>query len=333
MSEHGVQALVRAHAENQAAGVPMVLATVIRSRGSTYRKPGARMLMCADGNATGIVGGGCFDSDLLEQARAVGEEDKPVSLVYDMRSPDEAIWGLGLGCEGEVTLFLQPLHEHGNPLGCLEKLLEADRPGRVVTLLAPAAGMPAGFSWIAEGGNAPVEIGPDQCGYCEGDPPLFVDAFEPPPRLLICGAGVDAVPLARQGLQLGWRVTVLDHRPGHVRADRFPDDVQVAHFDGAVTPLMKRADAAVVMSHNLDADRNYLRSLAQTEIGYLGTLGPAARRARLLEELGDQALAERLRGPVGLDLGGELPEEIALSIAAEIQAYLHDARGQTLTRR
>ena len=309
----------------------MVLATVIRTRGSTYRKAGARMLMTAEGDATGIVGGGCFDSDLLEQAQAVAREGKPRSLVYDMRSPDEAIWGLGLGCEGEVTLFLQPLSDEGNPLLCLEELMADDRPGRIVTLLESANGSPPGFSWIAGGSSGPVAIDGEETGFRSGTPPVFVDGFRPPPRLLICGAGVDAVPLARQGLQLGWRVTVLDHRPGHVRAERFPDDAEVAHFNGALTPLMARADAAVVMSHNLNADRDYLRALAGTKIGYLGALGPTARRERLLEELADESLPDRLRGPVGLDLGGELPEEIALSITAEIQAFLHAARGRPLT--
>lgn len=336
MSDHGPRALIRAYERHRRSGDAMVLATVIRARGSTYRSPGARMLIPESGAATGIVGGGCFDSDLMEQARGVFESGCPQRLVYDMRAPDEAIWGLGLGCEGEVTLYLQRLDgPEGNPIACLRRLYEADRGGRIVTLLDPHESWLGGHSWLDGEAPAFARVPEADSGLIrtpEGAT-LFIDRFTPPARLLICGAGVDAVPLTRLALGLGWRVTVLDHRPGHVRPDRFPEGTKLVAFDGALPPDTE-ADAAVVMSHHLEADRAYLAALAETSVGYLGVLGPTARRQRLLEELGETAgLAGRLRGPVGLDLGGELPEEIALSAIAEIQAVLNARAAKPLTAR
>ena len=158
------------------------------------------------------------------------------------------------------------------------------------------------------------------------------------PALLLCGAGPDAEPVVRMASQVGWQVTVVDHRPAYVEAARFQDAIRVATVDaadpGAVVAL-DGFDAAVVMSHNLVADGRYLAALAVSDIPYVGLLGPAARRERLYAELGPLAerLRPRLRAPVGLDLGGASPEAIALSIVAELQASLHGRSGAPFSAR
>ncbi|MFO0510693.1 MAG: XdhC family protein, partial [Gammaproteobacteria bacterium] len=152
------------------------------------------------------------------------------------------------------------------------------------------------------------------------------------PTLLLCGAGPDAEPVQRIATLLGWQVTVVDHRPAYIDAARFPGAVRVMQVeldDPGAAIALDGFDAAVVMSHHLIADGRHLAALARSRVPYVGLLGPAARRERLIAELGPAAgtLRPRLRAPVGLDLGGRTPEDIALSIVAEIQAALHGRRG------
>jgi xanthine/CO dehydrogenase XdhC/CoxF family maturation factor len=152
------------------------------------------------------------------------------------------------------------------------------------------------------------------------------------PTLLLCGAGPDAEPVQRIATLLGWQVTVVDHRPAYIDAARFPGAVRVMQVeldDPGAAIALDGFDAAVVMSHHLIADGRHLAALARSRVPYVGLLGPAARRERLYAELGPaaEALRSRLRAPVGLDLGGRTPEDIALSIVAEIQAALHGRRG------
>jgi xanthine/CO dehydrogenase XdhC/CoxF family maturation factor len=164
----------------------------------------------------------------------------------------------------------------------------------------------------------------------------FTIAAERVPALLICGAGPDTEPVASLASMLGWQVTVVDHRPAYIEAGRFGKSARLLQtdppqLDAAVN--LGAIDAAVVMSHHLVADGQYLEVLARSAIPYVGLLGPAARRERLYAELGVRAdaLKPRLRAPVGLDLGGRTPEAIALSIVAEIQAVLHDRGGASFS--
>lgn len=164
----------------------------------------------------------------------------------------------------------------------------------------------------------------EQPGRCR----VFLMPLALPPRMLLLGAGPDASPVARLAAQLHWKVTVVDHRPTLTQASRFgaAERVIQARPETLLASVeVSGFQAAVVMTHQLEMDREYLRALGQTALPYIGLLGPSARAARLLSELGADAanLRERLHAPVGLDLGGRSPEAIALSIVAEILAFLH----------
>ena len=332
---NGLPALIAAIKNARDQREPIVLATIIETRGSTYRNSGARMVLHQDGAMTGLLGGGCFEADLSAQAKPVFDSGKPATVIYDMRSSDDAIWGLGLGCEGAVTIFLQRLNHQNSyqPIVLLEVL---SRQGGQLHLVVSSShdALPAGSCWSAKYlPEQMITTSPLAPGLCQvtiqGEQlELFVADISPPTHLLICGAGPDAWPLASMAKTLGWKVTVADHRATYASDKHFDQVDDIVLFEDQLDT--RRVTAAVVMSHNLEVDRRYLKCLASAPLRYLGMLGPVARRQRLLEELGADGidLAARLHGPVGLDLGGELPEEIALSLLAEIQSVIN---GRTAT--
>jgi xanthine/CO dehydrogenase XdhC/CoxF family maturation factor len=162
---------------------------------------------------------------------------------------------------------------------------------------------------------------------------LFVGSFAPPPTLLLLGGGPDARPVATLAAFLGWRIVVVDHRASYLAAERYPPLAKLLEAraeDVARTLRLDDHSAAIVMSHHLESDLNYLRALAHSTVPYVGLLGPAARREKLLTDLGADAAAlrPRLRAPVGLDIGGRSPESIALSIIGEVHAALAGRAGR-----
>ncbi|MEM9304669.1 MAG: XdhC family protein [Pseudomonadota bacterium] len=335
MADRGLPRLLAAARARLASDEQAVLATVVDTAGSTYRKAGARMLIAADGSLAGMLGGGCFDTDLAVQARSVLDTGLPRQVEYDMRSPDDAIWGLGLGCEGLVRIFLQRIDRESPLLARLGNLVETGG-GPLVTIIAAPDDTVIGTSWRPGEENAPggvdaVEAATPGVQTRDGAT-VFVEHVAPAPLLCICGAGADAVPVVDQAAAVGWRVVVLDRRPGHVRPDRFPNAHAVRAF-APDDPDLLEADAVLVMSHSLDGDLGYLRTVAGQAQPWVGVLGPTARRQRLLELLAGDGLdlTHRLRGPVGLDLGGELPEEVGLSIVAELQAATYGRDAAVLT--
>jgi len=299
-------------------GRTLVLATVVGSAGSTYTKPGHRILLADSGDYEGLVSGGCLESDLVLHARQVVTSGEPQVLTYDLGADGDELFGLGVGCDGLLRILLQRLTpaEGYEPFAAVAGVLRGDRPARCAIVLAAHGDLQPGRTLISTDGNfahpglATAEV-------------LYTD-LKPLPRLLVLGAGPDAVPVVSLADTLGWRVTLVDHRPAYL--DR-------PGFDGAETRVCTRADelaervslrtfaAAIVMSHHLATDSRYLAALAGSAIPYIGLLGPAGRRDRLLEQLGATAdsLRPRLHGPAGLDIGADSPESIALAILAEIQ--------------
>jgi xanthine/CO dehydrogenase XdhC/CoxF family maturation factor len=323
------------------AGHRFVAAFVIATEGSTYRKPGALMLLSSSGARCGLLSGGCLEGDLHEHAqRLLAGDDRILERHYDGRGSDDPVWGLGLGCEGAMRILLWRL-ETGSSLTLLRGWLSA-----------AIRREPALLEIDLVSGDGALSLGSALRGDADSSPPSsvlpsgratlrdgsFAVAAARVPAMLLCGAGPDAEPVVRMASQVGWQVTVVDHRPAYVEAARFQDAIRVATVDaadpGAVVAL-DGFDAAVVMSHNLVADGRYLAALAVSAIPYVGLLGPAARRERLYAELGPlaEALRPRLRAPVGLNLGGASPEAIALSIVAELQASLHGRSGTPFSAR
>jgi xanthine/CO dehydrogenase XdhC/CoxF family maturation factor len=323
------------------AGHRLVAAFVIATEGSTYRKPGALMMLSSSGARCGLLSGGCLEGDLHEHAqRLLAGDDRLLERHYDGRGSDDPVWGLGLGCEGAMRILLWRL-ETGSSLTLLRGWLSAAirrEPALLEIDLANGDGalsLGSALRGDADSSSPSSVLPSDRATLRDGS---FAVAAARVPALLLCGAGPDAEPVVRMASQVGWQVTVVDHRPAYVDAARFQDAVRVATVDAAVPGALVALDgfdAAVVMSHNLVADGRYLAALAVSSIPYVGLLGPAARRERLYAELGPlaEALRPRLRAPVGLDLGGASPEAIALSIVAELQASLHGRSGTPFSAR
>jgi xanthine/CO dehydrogenase XdhC/CoxF family maturation factor len=316
-----------------AAGDAGVLATLVATSGSTYRKPGARMLILPDGAVVGLLSGGCLESDLGIHAAQVRASGRPRAVEYDMRGPDDLLFGIGAGCEGAMRVLLEPLVADGRAVAAMRSAARTARSGRGTALvvmhdgLAPlgtydgdARFQPAAARAVLERTSAEVIVQDDH-GRCRA----FIQYLAPTPHVLICGAGPDAAPVVEAALTLGWRVTVVDHRPAYAVADRFPGAAVKCAAPRDLAVRLDEYHAAVVMSHHLASDITYLRALAGAAgPPYVGLLGPAARRQRIAAELGQTMalLGPRLHGPVGFDLGAVTPEGIALAIVAEIHASL-----------
>lgn len=325
---------------------PRVLATVVATAGSTYRKSGARMLLFEDGSFLGLLSGGCLEADLRIHAEQVLAGGVPRAVEYDMRGPDDILFGIGAGCEGAMRVLLEPAGPGTPAAAALAAAAHATAAGVASTLAiihesseltlgtyvpAPPLAQPyvaAAHQSLADGASRIIDFehaGPPQAAARRER--AYVQYLAPPPHLLICGAGPDAQPVAGIARSLGWRVTVVDHRPAYAVAARFPG-ADVCLIDArslSATVDLRRCHAVVVMSHHLPSDTAYLRELAAAgEPAYVGLLGPLARRNRLFAELGaaEGAIRARIRGPVGLDLGAVTPEGIALAIVGQIHAWL-----------
>ena len=347
--EASVGPLLPLYQRERAAGRALALGVLVDTLGSTYRKPGALILIAGNGDYTGLISGGCLEGDLREHARAVIEGAAARTVRYDLRSADDLLWGLGLGCEGAMQILLLSSGPANGwqPLAHLAAALEAHKPTAVgVVVESSEQGVPVGSVLlpgdpVAEASAAAAFATPaaqallrraaaeGQTGWLEQSSwKLFALPLSLPPRILLLGAGPDVVPVVDFAARLGWKVTLVDHRAAYAVPGHFPgaEHVLLGRPEGLADLLdLSRFTAAVVMSHHLPSDLAYLRVLAGSALPYVGLLGPAARRERLLAELGTAAgkLESRLHAPVGLPLGGRSPESIALAIVAQLHAFVH----------
>lgn len=322
-----LQAIVRRLTSPEAT--PAVLATLVSVTGSSYRRPGARLLVLPSGERLGSISGGCLEEDVLARAQRVAATGKAECVVYDTTLENDLVWGVGLGCHGVVRVLIERIPTPPT----WAAVLAANFAGRLSTRLAVCycAEDPASCGTrVAEGSDSAT------------DPILLLQDVPPPIRLAVFGAGDDAVPLVRLGAELGWQVTVADPRPAFARADRFP--AAAAVIAAPVAELVARvspdADTlAVVMTHHYVHDTPLLRDLLPRRLAYLGLLGPRKRAEQILNDLARDGLSvtpelrQRLHAPVGLDLGADGPEQVALAIVAEMQATLTGRDAQPLRLR
>ena len=331
------------HALSAAAtrGEGVVLCTVMGVEGSVYRGAGARMVVTAGAETVGAVSGGCLEADIVARTPDVLASGGAELVRYDTRASDDVVLGLGLGCQGIIDVLLEPLAgaRLAETIAFYDRLAARRDVVTLVTLLCTdAADLPVGTRLVLdERGNV-----------LEGDERLLAHAHDvahevvrPATSLVVCGAGTDAIPLVRLARLMGWHVTVVDHRASFVTSARFPDaDALVcANLSDDPTALASRValdvrTMAVVMAHSATHDRAYLHAMLDASAAYIGVLGP---RRRTMELLGDRAagddLPDAVHAPIGLDLGAESPDEIALAIVAEIAAVSTGRSGGQLRGR
>ncbi|MGH2356583.1 MAG: XdhC family protein, partial [Candidatus Limnocylindria bacterium] len=349
-----------------ARGERMALATIVSVRGSTYRRPGARLLVPEHGAPVGNVSGGCLEGDVERIGREVMASGEPRLELFDLTADGDEVWGYGLGCNGAMELFIEPAEHAVATAAALRTAVEEERACCLVTVLASdtdavrpgtrlllhAHGRREGGLGVVEADAAAADLARraletgvswlDEISLAEGHARVFAEVLEPPPRLLVCGAGHDAMPLVRYASELGWRVTIADVRRPFLTYDRFPEaaaflDVEPLAVADAFAPDARAF--AVVMSHNYLRDIDYLRALLGHDLAYLGMLGPRKRTEQLIRELeaGGVTLTDvdraRIHAPAGLDLGAEGPEEVAWSIVAEMLAVRRSRAGGPLRER
>jgi xanthine/CO dehydrogenase XdhC/CoxF family maturation factor len=336
------------------AGGVCVLATVVGTRGSSYRSPGARMLILPDGSRIGAVSGGCLEGELCRRAHWWTSESPAVLKTFDT-SIQEDNEGFGLGCGGGIDLLLERVERHDtamHPLLAQERVNESRvaAPLAVVLEATAASGLRVGERFAREhaqqypemaalvaraveiGYSFTAELREDALAGCR----VFFESLAPPPQMVVCGAGTDAQPVVAQAAALGWSVVVLDQRADFARAARFPEATRVIAAKDAAALDALRLDtrtAAIVMSHSFAQDTFFLELLLAQPLGYLGVLGSRRRTLDLLARLGRDAMPAELHAPAGLDIGAETPEQIALSILSEVQATFAKRPGGALRRR
>lgn len=335
-------------AELKREGKAAALATVVRVRGSAYRHEGAKLVVSDDGGSVGNVSGGCLEADVCEVARRVISSGAPELRTYCGGSSEIAAWDLGVGCDGEVEILIEPvLSDRAGE----RELIASEAPFVVITRLdlALAPSSPAlravkplpgephrqvltgedAVEWLALGSSQIVE---------RDGASLFVDVMFPPPRLLVVSAGDDARHLARLASEVGFRVIVADRRPGLLAPDRFPSSIRLVETDAArlcERLVLDSESFAVVMTHHFADDTDYLRALLKSPARYLGVLGPRQRTERILGILRNEGPVDEARifGPVGLDIGTDGAEQVALSILAEILTVRSGRRARSLRDR
>ena len=353
MHRRETERLLAAIRQAQAAPERVALATVVRVKGSAYRREGTRMLVRQSGTFECALSGGCLEPAVAEAALRVIETGEPRIVSYDLA--DDSLWGLGIGCSGAVDVRIERLDDDdamtrewldvlergeaavlATPLSGTSGRMLVRGTGEIVGGLADSAIQREAVARAQEQLRAPIpQSGPVHIGSSE----VFFEISAPPPELVIFGAGPDTVPLAQQATMVDFAVTIVDARAAYLTVDRFPAATLVtAHFSQFAEAVRLRAGSFVlVMNHHIERDRESLRFALDSEAAYIGVLGPRSRYQKLLAGLAAQGYVpsasslSRVRSPVGLSLGAETPEEVAVSILGEILAIRRGFEGGFLS--
>jgi len=316
-----------------------VLGAVIHTRGSVYRKTGALMLLSDAGHQLGLLSGGCIESDLLLQARKVVALGKSRRVAYDAADDSNIAWRLGIGCGGAAEILLHPCHMQNEflqlpaVLYCLQRQQACNYALQLDQARASFTPCLRKFSQRQHGSVQPRSVIRDSVG---SDEKNLVTLINPLPHLLILGSGVDVIPLCQLALVLGWRVTLADQRLNSSKRENFPAGITALNVSAAElsNDLLQQIDGVVIAHHNLRLDAAAIAALQTRELinPYIGLLGPAKRKADVLATAGlsEAQLRYPIVGPMGLALGGDLPESIALSVLAECHAKIFGSSAQPL---
>ncbi len=360
-TEDIIQAFKQAQQQNKKTA----LATVVHVEGSSYRRPGARMLVTEDGELTGAISGGCLEGDALRKALLAINQWQNKLVSYDSMDDDDNSIGIQLGCNGIVHILFEPIDStnENNPLALLEKAMQQRRNTVIVTLFSLSNNAEQVGTCLFTTGRDNIGYIADKTienkiiedteavlssghsvikNYLQHNGQLVIGLIElikPPVDLVIAGAGNDAFPLVQMASVLGWHVTIVDGRKTHANAKRFPvaKNIIVAKPAAAINQIVINEQTIfVLMSHNYNYDLAMLQQLVSTKCNYIGVLGPKKKLEKMFKALQDEGitinseLKQKIYGPVGLDIGAETAEEIALSITAEIKSVLARKDGTAL---
>jgi xanthine/CO dehydrogenase XdhC/CoxF family maturation factor len=342
------------------------LATIVRTAGSTYRKSGARLAVAADGRTFGEISAGCLEADVAAAAAEARADGAPRLLHYDNGAPGEILWGLGLGCNGTIDVLVEPMEAGDQTASFYQRVAEELRGGDVTAVLATVSQAPEGdgpalgahlfvgetgtvFGSLA-GGEPSRQIEAD-AGALFAQPKttnrryetaafgavqVSLETVPPPTPLVVVGADPDSIPIVRLAAAAGFRVVVLDHRPTHATADRFPEAETVICCragDLAQAVSLDGRTFVIVKTHNYLADQEALAVVLPSAVRYVGQMGPTSRAEKLLADLEKEDVVPtreqiaRFHAPVGLDLAPESADEIAVSIVGELLAVRSGRQG------
>lgn len=343
------------------------LATVVKVRGSSYRSPGARMLIMDDGKWVGSISGGCLEGDALRKARQVMTDKQPVTVTYDTREESNQNLGIGLGCNGVIDVLIEPVDpaDNDNPTRFFESIIKMNAPVALATIFSHSNPTAIGKKLLITPGATKLHnLEDDKLEYLisadleklfdskkseakvyhtqGNETEVFIEMIQPSVSLIIFGGGFDARPVSQLAKSLGWEVTITDECVAHIAPLFFPtaDNLSLCHRDFVdrdfhITPYT----ACVLMSHNYEYDRDVLKKLLKSEAPYIGILGPRKRFDKMLSDFSREGItlsskdAHRIHSPIGLDIGAEAPDEIAVSIIAEIQSKFSNRSGGFLKYR
>ena len=358
-----LQEILQAYEALRRAESKAKLATVVKVKGSAFRRPGARMLIRDDGTSVGALSSGCLEADVIERAKKTLESHDAITVTYDTDSLKNDIWGLNLGCNGIIQILLEslPPSVRSPHLKFLSDCISTNKPGVIASVFRVDGELKAAVGshlFLAQDGKIEEDVknpaltaaltedcldvlrSKSSCNkeyrFTEGVVEALVEFIRPPLPLFIFGAGADAIPLAHLAKDLGWTVTVVDHRPAFVIKARFAtaDQIILARPEEVAEKItITSTAAAVVLTHDFSHDLELLRTLLPSQASYVGLLGPSKRGELLLAKLRETGSTptpwqlSRLHAPIGLNIGAESPEELALSILSEIQAFLSGRNG------
>lgn len=333
------------------------LATVVHVSGSSYRRPGARMLVTEDGNITGAISGGCLEGDALRKAVLAITQGKKKLIVYNTLDEDDAKLGIQLGCNGIVSILFEPLdRENCIPIKILRNAIVNRIPSVIITGYSINNGEHVGTFLLDDSliieqqtlRNLSDQVlinrisSHSELTLNDNKQKIFFEYFTPAVSLIIVGAGNDVMPLVGMAKLVGWVVTMVDGRLSHANRQRFPSVKKIIvgkPYEIIDQLVFDNRTAVVLMTHNYNYDIEMLGLLKNKSLHYIGLLGPAAKRERMLEELSEKRIfftkneKENIYGPTGLNIGAETSAEIALSICSEIMAVLEQKNPSHLKKK
>ena len=352
--------IIQAYQKAKAADKKTALATVVKVEGSSYRQPGARMLVTGDGELTGAISGGCLEGDALKKALLAIHQQQNKLITYDTSNEEDSDFGVQLGCNGIVHILFEYIDdEKNNPIDLLIKVSEERRDSVLTCLFSLERGqkqigtvlfysqnavwpenhrsdhLAEDMKKVFESRSSAVKRVMHENIPCEA----LIEYLPPAVSLVIAGAGNDVKPLVEIASVMGWEITVAEGRVSHATEKRFPlaKTVKVIGAEDFLNGItMDEYTFVVLMTHNYRYDLTVLKNMLNCHNRYIGVLGPKSKLNRMLSDLAEEGVEiseeqmQRIYGPVGLDIGAETSEEIALSVAAEIKAVLEGKKGNSL---